>query len=207
MDAISRRTFTKQTLLFSVVSALSFPALASAAGMLDKFKNDAFLNREDVADAVKSLYMTYDATSPYPHKFNEVLTKSQLRSLQFYMNNGIEKDYITHNLTTMDPLLKRIKVLVEKEGAEKGLYSMFEGTPTSYQLLEHINVTPGQRTFPCPYKEMLANCKKYLLTFSLEWNDVCSKLCTPTWTGVAERLGIKLSVTPGETCTVALVNQ
>ncbi|MEI6127940.1 MAG: hypothetical protein WCQ99_15440, partial [Pseudomonadota bacterium] len=166
-----------------------------------------FLNREDLSDALKSLYMTYDATSPYPHKFNEVLTKTQMRTLQFHITNGIEKEYVAHYLTTLEPLLKKIKALVDTEGAEKGLYSMFEGTPAGYQLLERIDVQPGRRTFPCPYKEMLANCKKYLLTFSIEWNDVCSRWCTPTWTGVADRLGIPLSVTPGETCTVALLNQ
>jgi len=204
---MSRRTFSKQTLLFSFATALSFPAVASAAGMLDKFKNDAFLNRDDLADAVKSLYMTYDATSPYPHKFNEVLVKTQLRSLQFFMNNKIENEYVTHYLTTMEPVIKRIKTLVEKESAEKGLHSMFEGTPTSYQLLERINVMPGKRTFPCPYKYMLENCRKYLLTFSLEWNDVCSRWCTPTWTGVADAIGLKLSVQPGETCCVSLMDQ
>jgi len=207
MNVMSRRAFSKQTLLFSFATALSFPAVASAAGMLDKFTSDAFLNREDLADAVKSLYMTYDATSPYPHKFNEVLVKTQIRSLQFYMNNKAEKEYVTHYLTTLAPTIKRIKALVEKEGSERGLYSMFEGTPTSYQLLERINVQPNKRIFPCPYKYMLDNCKKYLLTFSLDWNDICSRWCTPTWTGVAEAIGLKLSVQPGETCTVALMDQ
>ena len=153
---------------------------------------------------IKSLYMTYDTTSPYQHKFNEVLAKQQLRSLQFYINNGAEKEYVNHCITTAGPLLKRIKALVEKEGGEQGLYSMFEGTSTSYQLFEHINVMPGSRSFPCPYKELLANCKKYLLTFSMEWSDVCTKLCTPLWTGIGETIGISLSVQPGDTCTVAL---
>jgi hypothetical protein len=172
--------------------------------MLDKLKNNPFANRDDLADAVKSLYMTYDTTSPYEHKFNEVLTKQQMRSLQFYINNGAEKDYVAHCISTAEPLLKRIKALVEKEGSEKGLYSMYEGTSTSYQLFEHIDVAPGSRSFPCPYKELLANCKKHLLTFSMEWNDVCTKLCTPLWTGIGEKIGMRLSVQPGETCTVAL---
>lgn len=215
MQNVTRRQFTQKTVLFSCAAAL-VPAIASAAGppagmtaerasaMLDKLKNNSFANRNDLSDAIKSLYMTYDTTSPYPHKFNEVLTKQQLRSLQFYINNGAEKEYVTHCLTTAEPLLKKIKSIVVKEGGEQGLYSMFEGTSTSYQLFEHINVMPGSRSFPCPYKELLANCKKYLLTFSLEWSDVCTKLCTPLWTGIGETLGISLSVQPGDTCTVAL---
>ena len=205
MEALSRRMFSKQTVLFSVAAAFCFPAAASAAGLLDKFKENPFLKRDDLADALKSLYMTYDCTSPYPHKFNEVLTKSQMRSLQFFMNNKIEKEYAAHYVETMKPLLMKIKELVQKQGAESGLSGMFEGTSISYQLFERITVQPGIRTFPCPYKEMLANCKKYLLTFSLEWNDICARWCTPTWTGVAETIGLKISVHPGEKCAVSLV--
>jgi hypothetical protein len=54
---------------------------------------------------------------------------------------------------------------------------------------------------------MLDNCKKYMLTFFLDWNDICSRWCTPTWTGVGEAIGLKLAVQPGETCTVALMDQ
>ncbi len=217
MQNVTRRQFTQKTVLFSFAAAL-VPAIASAAGppagmtakkasgVLDKLKNNAFANRADLADAVRSLYMTYDTTRPYPHKFNEVITKQQLRSLQFYMNNGAEKDYITHCISTADPLLKKIKALVAKQGGEQGLRNMFEDLPNSYQLFEHINVAPGSRSFPCPYKELLGYCKKYLLTFSMEWNDVCTKLCTPLWTGVGEKIGISLSVKPGETCTVTLKN-
>jgi hypothetical protein len=215
MQNVTRRQFAQKTVLFSFAAAL-VPAIASAAGppagmtaekasaMLDKLKNNSFTNRDDLADAVKSLYMTYDTTSPYPHKFNEVLTKQQLRNLQFYFNNGAEKEYVSHCITTAEPLLKRIKSLVEKQGDEQGLYSMFEGTSTSYQLFEHINVAPGIRSFPCPYNELLTNCKKYLLTFSMDLNDVCTKFCTPLWTGIGEKIGLSLSVQPGDTCTVAL---
>ena len=203
MTELSRRTFGKQTLLLSCVTALSLPGTAVA--FFDKVKKDTFLKRDDLGDAIKSFYMTYNCTTPYPHKFNEVLTKTQLRSLQFNIDKGIEKDYVQHYITTMVPILQRIKTMIEKEGPEKGLYGMFEGTTCSYQLFERINVTPGQRTFPCPYKELLGYCKKYLQTFSIEWEDVCSKWCTPVWTGFADKIGIKLSVQPGDTCTVKLL--
>lgn len=204
MEALTRRMFSKQSVLLSIAASFCLPAAASAASMLDKFTKDPFLKRDDLADALRSLYMTYDSTSPYPHKFNEVLTKSQLRSLQFFMNNHIEAEYAAHYVATMKPLLTRMKELVAKQGAEQGLSGMFEKTSTSYQLFERIIVQPGKRTFPCPYKEMLANCKQHLQTFSLEWNDVCTRWCTPIWTGVADALGIRISIQPGETCTVAL---
>jgi len=204
MEALTRRMFSKQTVLFSVAVALFSPRTVSAADMLDKFKNDPFLNREDLGDAVKSLYMTYDSSSPYPHKFNEVLTKTQLRSLQFFINNNLEKEYVAHYVATMKPLLLHLKERIEKQGTEQGLASLFEQTSTAYQLFERIQIMPGKRMFPCPYKEMLANCKKYLLTFSLEWHDVCTRWCTPAWTSVAEAIGLPIVVEPGETCCVSL---
>jgi len=204
MTQVSRRTFTKQTLLLSCLSALSFPGTAMA--FLEKIKKHEFLKRDDIADAVKSLYMTYDGTSKYLHKFNDVVVKSQLHSLQFHILKGIEKEYVAHYLTTMEPPLKRIKTMVEKEGAEKGLNSMFEGTSCSYQLFERIDVTSGQRSFPCPYKDLLGYCKQYLGTFPITWQEVCTKWCTPTWTGFASKVGIEISVQPGETCMVKLVS-
>lgn len=170
MTQISRRTFSKQTFLFSLLTAMSFPGTAMA--FLDKFKTDKFLSRDDLADAVKSLYMTYDAFNHYPHKFNDVVSKTQLRSLQFHINNGLEKEYVEHYMSTMEPLLQRIKKAVEDEGPDKGLFSMFEGTTCSYQLMEHINVSDGQRSFPCPYNVPIRTCldtaKNYWALFP--WN-------------------------------------
>jgi hypothetical protein len=203
MTEITRRSFSKQTVLFSFLATVGFPGTAMA--FLDKIDKVEFLKRDDLADAVKSIFMTYDGTSKYLHKFNDVIVKSQLRSLQFYILNNMEKDYVDHYMSTMDPLLQRVKKMVENDGPEKGLLSMFEGTSCSYQVFEHIGVKQGQRTLSCPYKEILEVCKKYLHTFPIEWEDVCSKWCTPTWTGFADRIGIKISVDPGETCTVNLV--
>ncbi len=202
MADVSRRTFGKRTLLLSCLTALSLPGTARA--FFDKVKKDTFLKRDDVGNALKSYYMTYDCTSPYPHKFNEVVTKQQMRSLQFYIDHNIEKEYIQHYLDTKKPWLQELRQLVEKEGAEKGLVSMFDDNPSAYQLFERIDAKPGQRTFPCPYKELLVQCKKYLKTFTIEWNDVCNKWCTPTWKGVAGQIGIDITVAPGETCSVTL---
>ena len=204
MTEITRRTFGKQTLLFSFLTTVSFPGTVMA--MFDKINKNEFLKRADLADAVKSLYMTYDGTSKYLHKFNDVIVKTQLSSLQFHILKGIEKEYVDHYLTTMEPLLQRVKKLVEEEGSEIGLYSMFEGTSCSYQLFERIDITPGQRSLPCPYKEILGYCKQYLGTFPITWQEVCSKWCTPTWTGFAEKIGLKISILPGETCVVKLLS-
>jgi hypothetical protein len=205
MTDVSRRTFGKQTVLFSAFAALSFPGKAMA--FLDKIEKKKFLYRDDIGYAMKSIFMTYDGTSKYLHKFNDVVSKTQLRSLQFHINKGLDKEYVDHYIATMEPVLQRIKQMVAAEGTEKGLASLFEDNPSAYQLFEHINVNPNQRSFPCPYKDMLSICEKYLKTFPMQWGDVCSKWCTPTWKGVAKKIGINVSVHPGETCEVKLISQ
>jgi len=210
MVDLSKRNFAEKTLLLSCLTALGLPRTATAAtasDFLDKVKNDPFLQRDDINDAVKSLYQTYNCTTPYPHKFNESVTKWHLRSLQFCIDHGIDKDHVNHYVTIMTPLLQRINKMVKQRGSETALYSMFEGTTCSYQLYERIDVKPGERSFPCPYKELLGHCKKYLGTFNIVWKDVCSKWCIPVWKGFADKIGVDISITTGETCRVELANQ
>ncbi len=209
MTDLTRRNFSKKTLLLSCLTTLGLPRIAVAAtasDFLDKVKNDPLLQRDDIGDAVKSLYQTYNCTTPYPHKFNEVITKWHLRSLQFCIDYGIEKDHVNHYVASMTPLLLRINRTVKQRGSETALYSMFEGTTCSYQLYEHIYVKPGERSFPCPYKKLLGHCKKYLGTFKIIWEDVCSKWCIPVWKGFADKIGVDITITTGETCCVKLGN-
>ena len=207
MTDLSRRNLGKQVLKWGALLTL-FPVMnvpGKARAFFDNWKKNEFLKRDDLSSALKSLYVTYDTIKPYPHKFNETVSKTQLRSLEFCISRGIDKEYVDHYIATLTPLLQRIKKHVQQEGAEKGLFSMFEGTSSSYQLFERINIKVRERSFPCPYKEMLTHCKKYLKTFTIEWNDVCSRWCNPTWTGFADCIGIKVAVEPGVTCTVKLI--
>jgi hypothetical protein len=218
MQELERRDFAKQTLKWggaalSLLTVMNLPRVALGAGPgpgsgnpLKTMQENPFLQRSDLQDALKSLYMTYDSTSPYPHKFNDVISKGQLECLEFIVSKGLEKEYIEHYVTTMKPILLRVKQMVEKEGPDKALYGMFEGTTCSYQLMERIDVKQGERSFPCPYKQALENCKKWLPNrFVLEWKDVHEKLCIPTWQGFAKVIGVNIAVQPGETCTVKLI--
>jgi hypothetical protein len=121
------------------------------------------------------------------------------------MKKGMDREYVEHYVMLMSPVLKRLKKLVEKEGPDKGLWGMFEDTP-SYQLFERIDEKQGERSFPCPYKGALENCKKWMRAedFFFEWQDVHEKWCIPIWTGFAKEIGIKIIVQPGDMCTVKL---
>ena len=207
MNQLTRRDFGKNAFMLSCLTALGLPRAAHAAtagDFLDKVKNDPFIQRDDIQYAIKSYYQTYNCTTPYPHKFNEVVTKWHLRSLQFCINHKIEKDHVDHYVTTMAPILKRVKSRVGTKGPDAALNGMFEGTTCAYKLFEHIDVKPGERTFPCPYKYLLEQCKKYLGTFTLNWEDVCGKWCTPVWNGFAKEIGVAITIKTGETCSVKL---
>ena len=154
MTQLTRRDFGKNAFMLSCLTALGLPRAAHAAtasDFLGKVKNDPFINRDDIDYAIKSYYQTYNCTTPYPHKFNEVITKWHLRSLQFSMDHKIQEERVKHYVTTMSPILKRVKMRVDKAGPDAALNGMFEGTTCAYQLFERIDVKPNERIFPCHY--------------------------------------------------------
>jgi len=207
MTQLTRRDFGKNAFMLSFLTALGLPRAAHAAtasDFLDKVKKDPFINRDDIDYAIKSYYQTYNCTTPYPHKFNEVVTKWHLRSLQFSMDHKIQKERADHYITTMAPILKRVKMRVAEKGPDAALNGMFEGTSCSYQLFERIDVKPNERSFPCPYNYLLQQCKKYLGTFTINWEDVCGNWCIPVWNGFAKEIGVTLTIKTGETCNVKL---
>ena len=208
MTELTRRNFGKQAVKWggalSLLTTLNLPTAVRAADYLEHLKKNPMLQKDGLGHALKSLFMTYDTTFPYPHKFNETITKAHLRGLQFFTEKGLEKEYAEHYVITMRPIFSMIGNIVQKKGPDKGLYVMFERTTCSYQLFERINIKEGERSFPCPYKGMLENCKKYLGGFTIEWKDVCNTWCIPTWKGFAKDLGIKITVQTGEECRVKL---
>ena len=212
MEKLDRRNFTKKAFgwgsVLSVLGTLNVPKKA-AAGFLGPeivIPTNKFLNRTDTGDAIRSLYMTYDSTKPYPHKFNETTSKHRLRALEFFTLKGMDKEYAEHYVTTLKPQLLKIKETVEKEkNPEKALIALFDDNPLAFQLFEHIVVKPGERSFPCPYKGKIADCRYWLGTFkAIEWKDVCDRWCIPTWNGMAETIGIKIKITPSDQCSVKL---
>lgn len=168
-------------------------------GMRFDFENEA----ADLTPAIQMLMQTYTDNMPYPHKFNDALLKSHLINLDFAVKHDLWKEHAEHEVYILGPILEMIKGWIPEQGEDKALYGMYEGNSCNYQLFEKIERKEGERFFQCPYKEML-DIVSSLNTFSITWNDVHNKWCIPLWKGFAEKIGIEIEVTPGETCRVAI---
>jgi hypothetical protein len=200
---ISRRDFAKKAAGLSAVSVfalMSLPELASA------WMNGTIEERDDLGDGLKSIIKTYSTTDPYPLKFNEGLVRQHLRTLDFAVRKGVDKENAEHFVSVLGPVLERhIKPAVAKLGKNIFLWGIFERTGCSYQLYEHINIKEGERTFACPYKRALEYHNKEIGTYNIKWEDMCGKWCSPIWNGFAKIAGVELKIEPGETCKVSVV--
>ena len=200
---IDRRDFTKKAIAAGLLSALPLLALPEEALA---WMDGKFAEREDLADAMKVLVKTYSDTRPYPHKFNDALVKAQLRDIDFIVGKGLHKEFAQHYVDTLGVLVnKYIKTGVEKFGKDIFLWGTFERTSCSYQLYEHIDISDGQRSFPCPFKPILDQIQKSMGSYTITWDDIHNKWCKLVWNGFAEVAGVKIKVIPGETCKVQVV--
>lgn len=206
-DTMNRRDFSRTMLAGGVLSALTLITIPDQA---EAWLDGNFSNREDLGDALKVIEKTYGDTDPYPHKFNDALSKLLLRDLDFAARKGIEKEFVEDYVARLGVLVnKHLKKGVDKFGDDIFLWAMFERTSCGYQLYEYIDIKKGKRSMPCPFKPMLNHLAEELGTLKIVWEDVCSKWCTPTWNGFIKGAGlterINIKVEPGDICTVRVV--
>jgi hypothetical protein len=200
----TRRAFAKKALGIGFLSPLTMMnAPATAFAWLD----GKFHERNDLGDALEVLVKTYSDTRGYPHKFNDALVKLHLRNLDFMAGKGLHNEYANHYVEALGALInKYIKKGVEKFGKDVFLWGTFERTSCSYQLYEHIDIKNGERSFPCPYKNILGHIQQSMGTYKITWDDVCTKWCTPVWKGFAKKAGdVEIEVHPGNTCKVKVL--
>jgi hypothetical protein len=202
-SGMTRRAFAKQAAGIGGISVLALMNLPQLAyGWMD----GKLAEREDLGDGLKALIKTYSTNEPYLLKFYDGLVKIHLQSLDFAVRKGVEKEHAEHFVYVLGPVFERhIKPAVQKLGKNIFLWGIFERTGCSYQLYEHINIKEGERSFPCPYKNIVEYLNKEVGTYQIVWNDVCTKWCSLTWNGYAKIAGVEIKIEPGETCRVAVV--
>jgi hypothetical protein len=184
------------------------PASTAPGGM--QGTSSGFEGREDMlGKAVALAIRTLKDSVPYQHEMNDALVKMHLNSVQFAKNHGLSRQYVEHDVKTMQPMLQRMKGIIEKTGdREVALVGMFDRTTCLYQLCMDLQSAPGRRTFTFPYSTVLTIARR-IGQFDLTDQEVHEIWLKPRLLGYAAVLGVAIDVSDigaDGKVTVALVN-
>jgi hypothetical protein len=179
--------------------------------MADMLKTSSgFEGREKLlGDAVAMAIRTLKDSQPYQHEMNDALVKMHLNSVQFAKDNGVIKDYVDHDIATMQPMLQRLKGMIDKTGEKEiALAGIFDRTACLYQLCLDLESEPGMRRFTFPYTTVL-DISRRIGQFDLTDQEMHELWLKPRLLGYAAALGVKLDVSdigPDNKVTVRLVD-
>ena len=157
--------------------------------------SSGFEGREKLlGDAVSMAIRTLKDTTPYQHDMNDALVKMHLTSVQFAKNSGVMTDYVAHDIQTMQPMLQRLKGMIEKTGEKEiALAGIFDRTTCLYQLCLDLKSEPGKRSFTFPFSKVLAISRR-IGQFDLTDDEVHQQWLKPRIEGYAAVLGVKLDI-------------
>lgn len=170
--------------------------------------SSGFEGREDMLGRAVALALrTLKDTVPYQHEMNDALVKMHLNSVQFAKNHGLSAAYVEHDVRTMQPMLQRMKAIIDKTGdREVALIGMFDRTTCLYQLCMDLEAAPGRRTFTFPYSTVLAISRR-IGQFDLTDAEMHELWLRPRLLGYAAVLGVAIEVSdigPDNKVTVRL---
>jgi hypothetical protein len=172
--------------------------------------SSGFEGREDMLGrAVALAIRTLKDATPYQHEMNDALVKMHLNSVQFAKNKGLSQEYVEHDVKTMQPMLQRMKGIIERTGnKEVALIGMFDRTTCLYQLCMDLKATPGKREFTFPFSTVLSIGRR-IGQFDLTDQEVHELWLKPRLLGYAKVLGVDIDVSdigPDGKVVVSLVN-
>ncbi len=157
--------------------------------------SSGFEGREKMlGDAVAMAIRTLKDSTPYQHEMNDALVKMHLNAVQFAKNKGRTSEFVQHDIKTMQPMLQRLKGMIEKTGEKEiALAGMFDRTTCLYQLCMDLQSSPGKRTFTFPYTTVLEISRR-IGQFDLTSQEMHELWLKPRLLGYAEVLGVKIDV-------------
>ena len=172
--------------------------------------SSGFEGREKaLGDAVAMAIRTLKDTVPYQHDMNDALVKMHLTSVQFAKDQGCVADYVEHDIKTMQPMLQRLKGMIEKTGEKEiALAGIFDRTPCLYQLCLDLKVEPGKRSFTFPYSKV-AEISRRIGQFTLTDAEMHHLWLKPRLLGYGAALGVQIEVSDIDAdnkVTVRLIN-
>ena len=157
--------------------------------------SSGFEGREELlGQAVALAIRTLKDAVPYQHEMNDALVKMHLTALQFAKNQGLVKELVDHDIKTMQPMLARLKGIIEKTGDQEiALVGMFDRTACLYQLCLDLKVEKGRREFTFPFTTVL-NISRKIGQFDMTADEVHELWMKPRLHGYAACVGVKIDV-------------
>ena len=154
-----------------------------------------FEGREEMLGrAVALAIRTLKDSVPYQHEMNDALVKMHLTTVQFAKNKGLLAELVEHDVKTMQPMLQRMKGMIDKTGdREIALIGMFDRTTCLYQLCLDLAVAPGRREFTTPFRTVLAMGKR-IGQFDMTDDELHNFWVKPRLHGYAAVMGVKIDV-------------
>jgi hypothetical protein len=157
--------------------------------------SSGFEGREELlGKAVALAIRTLKDSAPYQHEMNDALVKMHLTALQFAKNKGLVDELVAHDIKTMQPMLQRMKAIIDKTGdKEIALVGMFDRTTCLYQLCLDLTGSNGRREFTFPFTTVLTIGRR-IGQFDMTDQEVHEMWIKPRLTGYAQVMGVALSV-------------
>jgi hypothetical protein len=157
--------------------------------------SSGFEGREQLlGNAVALAIRTLKDSVPYQHEMNDALVKMHLTALQFAKNKGLVDEFVAHDIRTMQPMLQRMKGIIEKTGdKETALVGMFDRTTCLYQLCLDLSGSNGKREFTFPFSTVLEMGRR-IGQFDMTDREVHELWIKPRLQGYAQVMGVGLKV-------------
>ncbi len=157
--------------------------------------SSGFEGREELlGQAVALAIRTLKDSVPYQHEMNDALVKMHLTALQFAKDKGLVRELVEHDIKTMQPMLGRMKGIIEKTGEQEiALIGMFDRTACLYQLCLDLKVEKGRREFTFPFTRVL-NISRKIGQFDMTCEEVHEVWMKPRLHGYAACVGVKIDV-------------
>ena len=160
-----------------------------------KAAKTGFEGKEDIiGKAVQLALKTLANSAGYQHESNDALVKARLQAMQFAKDMGLMKEYVEHDIKTMEPINSRVGQVISKTGdKEAALVGLCERTACHYHLVLETEVEPGKRTWQSPWKHVLDACKRMEM-FDLTEEEIHEMWFKPRIEGYAKAMGVNIKV-------------